>query len=175
MSKETPAEVLANLKQMQECIASLTECNASLKDADDSTPPNLRETWELRKGSCLTRLKELEGEMVGILMAHFSDDDEVMAKYDAFIADGGNAQHVSEGMKLVARNQKMRDKATGEWDRQIQESQEAWDALSTSEQRERLDNQRRIREGMGESQHHGEKRAFGPIGQRPGSREHKAG
>jgi hypothetical protein len=118
---------------------------------------------------------EIRGEQIGILMAHKSGSDGVMKMFDCYIAAGGNIEHVNEGMKIVARTQKTRDKATGEYDRQQQAEADRWNAMSTTEQRAELDGQRRIRESMGEPQHHGEKRMFGPIGKRPHGHEHKAG
>ncbi|MEM5382624.1 hypothetical protein VSR68_03335 [Paraburkholderia phymatum] len=169
---EAPPEVRNNLREMQSLLTYLEESEA--KRADD-LPPHIEEPLQLGIASAHARLKRIKGELIGILIAYYDDDDEVMAQYDAFIADGGDVSDVNHGMKLVAKHKKIRDIASGEHERQQQQRQEQWNALSKTEQREELDRQRRIREEQGEPQHHGELHQHGPIHRNPGSRKFNAG
>jgi hypothetical protein len=173
MSKEAPPELLNSQREELETIALLQETQKALKAKN--LPEHLQDTLNERVGMCHQRLKQLRGEQIGILMIHNSDSDGVVKMYDHYIANGGNPTNVKQGMALANRHQKNRDIATGEHDRKLEQGRAAWDALSTSEQRERLDNQRRIREGMGlESQHHGENNPYS-MAHNPGHRGHSAG
>jgi len=171
--KEAPPELLNSQREEMKLAADMAECKAKLKAKD--LPEHIESALTMRLGAAQTRLMEIRGEQIGILMAHNSGSDGVMKMFDCYIAAGGNIEHVNEGMKIVARTQKTRDKATGEHDRQKAQAQAAWNAKSTTERREILDQQRRAREANGEPQHHGEKHMFGSIAGDPLRPEHKAG
>ncbi|WP_109482490.1 hypothetical protein [Paraburkholderia sp. C35] len=163
--KEAPPELMSLMRQETLCEIHIEDAEKELKKS--GLTELLRENAMQGKFAAIERLNEVRGQKIGVWRAYEPERDGVMRMYSKYIAEGGSIEHVKAGLKLAQKHQKQIDIATGEDERQRQERRDAWNQLSTTEQRDRLDASRRHREQfMGEPQHHGEKHMFGPAHRR---------
>ncbi|WP_144139115.1 hypothetical protein [Paraburkholderia sp. BCC1884] len=132
-----------NRDAMENIIESLS--NPRLRE-------DIREQLEGSLASGEGRAKVLLGQYVGMILALTPDSDKVTTMVEKFIADGGPLAAIQDGMKAMKRElDQMHYEATKE----VRKA--AWEAMTTTEQREAKDNKRRFREEhFDESQHHGE-------------------
>lgn len=111
----------------------------------DHTRDELQMTLEAGFGDA----KILIGELAGMTLAMSPDSDSANAMAEKFLADGGSLKAIQDGMKAMQSELKDRQRKADAPRRAAD-----WAALSQTERDEGQDAARRIRESMGESQHH---------------------